>query len=210
MIRKVNTRLEIKQINDVLGPPFQLTSETLLSPAVSGAFEYDGNSLYITLQGIRRSITLGDDIRVSDLTVSNTTTETTIHTSSVAAGEFKAGKVYKVTLLGKTTTSSASDFYTLRFKMGSATLITVAMTAKNVTDEHFRSESYITIRTIGASGTYAAHVEGAIGDELISATPVTGSVDTTVAEDIVTTLQWDAANAGNVFTLQQAMLEVIG
>lgn len=190
--------------------PLKLTAGTINTTPESGAMEFDGNSLYFTQGGVRRYVTLGNDIRVTSDTVTNTVTETTIHTSAVAANELKVGRLYKLTLLGKTTTANASQFYTLRFKMGGTTLLTKIMTAKTVTDEHFRSESYITIRTIGAGGTYAAHAEGVIGDEAISVTPVTGSVDTTVSEDMTVTLQWDAANAGNVFTVMQSVLEVIG
>lgn len=190
--------------------PINIATGVLKTTPASGDMEFDGNTLYFTEAGVRRSMVLGNSVRVTSDTVTNTTTETTIHTSAVAANELKAGKMYRVTLLGKTTTANASQFYTLRFKMGGTTLITVAMTAKAVTDDHFRSDAWITIRTIGASGTYAAHVEGFIGTEEVNAAPVTGSVDTTVAEDITVTLQWDAANAGNVFTIMQAVLDVIG
>lgn len=188
----------------------QLTAAELLETPISGKFEYDGNSLYFTQAGVRRYVTLGNDIRVTNATVTNTTTETTIHTSPIAANELKAGKMYKVTLLGKVTTNSGADFFTLRFKMGGATLITKVMIAKSVSDDHFRSECYITIRTVGASGTYAAHVEGNIGDDVIAENPVTGSVDTTIAENLTTTVQWDAASTGDIFTIMQSVLEVIG
>lgn len=190
--------------------PLKFTEGTLLTLPESGAMEFDGNSLYFTQADVRRSVVVGNDIRVTDTVVTNTTTETTIHTSPISADELKAGKMYKVTLLGKTTTENASQFFTLRFKMGGNTLITVPMVAKAVADDHFKTEAYITIRTIGATGTYVAHVEGTIGTQVITITPVTGSVDTTVAEDMVTTLQWDAAVAGNVFTIMQAVLEIVG
>ncbi|MEX2437528.1 MAG: hypothetical protein WD509_03050 [Candidatus Paceibacterota bacterium] len=190
--------------------PLKFTPGTINTTPESGAMEYDGSSLYFTQAAVRRFVTLGNDIRVTDTVVTNTTTETTIHTSTIAADELKAGKMYKVTLLGKTTTSDNAQYFTLRFKMGGTTLITVPMLADNVSDDHFKTEAYITIRTIGASGTYAAHVEGTIGDQVISATPVTGSVDTTVVQDMVTTLQWNEAKALNTFTIMQAVLEVVG
>lgn len=190
--------------------PLKFTSGTNLTTPEDGAIEFNGKSLYFTAVDVRRSIVVGNDIRVADATVTNTTTETTIHTSAIAANALAAGTMYKITLLGKTTTANASQFYTLRFKMGGTTLLTFAMAAADVTDAHFRSESYITIRTIGASGTYAAHIEGTLGSEEVTTTPVTGSVDTTTTADMTVTLQWDAANAGNIFTIMQAVLEVVG
>lgn len=189
--------------------PLKLTAGLNTTVPENGSIEFDGSAPYFTTAGIRRALTMGNDTRVTDLTVTNTTTETTIHTSPVAADELKVGKMYKVTLLGKFSTANSSQNFTIRFKMGDATLMYIIFDPRAVTNEHFRTQFYLTVRTIGVPGTYAAHIEGALGTQVVATTPVTGSMDTTVVEDLTTTMQWETALAGNTFTIMQSVLEVI-
>lgn len=187
----------------------RLAQQTLKTNPEEGAIEYDGTAFYATMSGVRRAITLGDDTMTADVTVANTLTETEIHSSAIAIGEMKAGSMYRLQLFGKFSTANAADSFDMRFKMGGTTLLTATLTPKSATDDHFTAELNITIRTIGAGGTYAAHLEGAFGTQVFLVTPITGSVDTTVAEDLAVTLQWDNNLAGNTFTLMQSLLEVI-
>lgn len=189
--------------------PLKLPARALASTAVGGALEYDGDALYFTERGQQRPITLANDTRTSDLTVADTTNETEIHSSSVIADELRAGQMYRVTLLGKFSTASSSDFFTLRFKVGGTTVLTGQMTAKNVADAHFHAIFTLTIRSSGGSGSYAAQMEAQLGEETLDITPTTDTVDTTVAEDITCTVQWDAAAAGNTLTVMQSLLEIM-
>jgi len=189
--------------------PLKLTSGTNLTTPENGAIEYDGSSLDFTIAGVRRSLSQGDDTRVSDITVANTTTETTVHTSPVIADEFQVGKMYKLTVLGKYSTANASDTFTLRAKIGGTTLLTTLLSAGNATDAALQSVWYLTIRTLGATGTYSAYVHTVLHNNVVSTTPVSGTVDTTSAEDLTLTLQWSAADAGNTATIMQSVLEVI-
>lgn len=173
------------------------TGEPFFSTDTNEFHVYNGSRM------VKIGNTITDSIITSTSTVENTTTETTIFTATNPADSLLEGQVQHISLLGKFSTSSASDFFTLRLKTAGTTVLSGALTAKNTTDDHFKIDFYLTTRTTGATGTYAAHLEATLGDEVLSVTPVTGNIDTTVAEDITATIQWDAADVGNVFELIQ-------
>ncbi|MDD5015969.1 MAG: hypothetical protein PHW73_12900, partial [Atribacterota bacterium] len=189
--------------------PLRFPAGSLRTTAVGGDMEYDGERFYLTEVAHRRAISLSDDVKISDSTVANTTDETTVHTSAIAANEPKASKVYKVTLTGKYSTANGSDTFTLRFKMGGTTILSLTSTAGSVTDAPLSVNGYVTFRTVGDSGTYASYMNAKLNNADKDPTPVTGSVDTTVSQDLTVTIDWSNADAGNTLTVQQAYLEVL-
>ncbi len=111
-----------------------------------------------------------------------------------------------VSVYGGVATANASDTVTIRMKIGSTTLATVTSTAGNVTDEPWYAKGVITIRSVGMSGTASSFltvfISGGEDDTVNEST----AVDTTVAEDVTITAQWDNADAGNILDLFQGFM----
>lgn len=167
------------------------------------------NKLNVYSGSVWLSLSFKNSIRTTDITVANTTTETTVHTSEIIANQLTEGKMYILTLSGKFSTANASDFVTMRFKLGGVTIFSEILNPKTVADSPFNIEFKQTIRTTGATGTYSAAIEGHLNDQILLETPLNGVVDTTCQEDITVTVQWSSANANNSFTVMQSLLEVI-
>lgn len=184
-----------------------ISSQTLLATPVAGTFEFDNDRMYLTNVATQRAIDRTSGVITSTTTVANTTTETTIFTGTLAANALKDGNILKTLCMGVVSTANASDTVTLRVKIGSTTIATVATTAGNVTNEPWNLSSIMTVRSVGATGTVSnftkINVSGADNSTANEAT----TVDTTVSEDITVTAQWDAADAGNTISIYQGMVE---
>ena len=61
-----------------------------------GAMEYDGNRFYLTETDTRRVISLASDAKLSDTTVANTTTETSLYIVTIQPEDTLAGKIYEI------------------------------------------------------------------------------------------------------------------
>lgn len=135
--------------------------------------------------------------------LTNTTTETTLATHTVAANEFLADSEVEIEGSITVTSGNGNDTLTARVKLGGSTLATSpAFDVTNAGDQiHFRVVGYW--RTIGASGklvvkyanfscnAQAAPIAGAIG--------VAGEItlNTTGTLACIVTGQWSAASASN-------------
>lgn len=154
---------------------------------------------------------LGGRVLLADVTVAETTTETEVFSATTTAGQLTRGRVVKTRLMGRYSTANATDFFTARLKIGGTTIISIAATAKNVTDAPFDLEFLFTVRSAGATGTVQAFAEAEIDNEGKAAdATATTTLDTTVDEAITCTIEWSAATAGNTLTLDQAWTEFVG
>lgn len=189
-----------------LSHPLVISDQTLLATPVAGAIEFDNDRMYITNVASQRPIDRSNDVIESTVTVTDTTSETTIFTGAFAANDLKDGNVLIVRVYGGLSTANASDTVTIRMKIGSTTLATVTSTAGNVTDEPWYAKGVITIRSVGMSGTASSFltvfISGGEDDTVNEST----AVDTTVAEDVTITAQWDNADAGNILDLFQGFI----
>lgn len=143
--------------------------------------------------------------------VGNTTTETTIYTNTIPANQLSVEECIRLNLAGYYDTGAASDTWTLRVKLGGTTLHTITRaSANNAVNFGWELNMKGTARSIGASGTF---VDSAVlFDELSIKTnndPTVHTVDTTVDNDLVVTIQWALAKAANDFHLDQGFLEVL-
>lgn len=132
--------------------------------------------------------------------VTNTTTETTMDSFAIPAGELAAGDVIEVIAQGIATATNGTDTLTIKLKIGSSVFCATA--AVDVADnDTWYLHAHVTIRTDGASGTLVGSgiwnlgVEGTAttrGDILAST-----AVDTTAAQTVACTATWSAASASD-------------
>lgn len=186
--------------------PFKLTSGSVLTTPAAGAFEFDGMGVYFTPNDERRSIQLADGSVTSTTIVANTTTETTIYSEPISAGSLDVGEVIDILLNGFYSTANAADTFTLRFKIGATTVLTVTSTAKNVTNTPFEIDFRTTIRTIGAGGTCISYASVKLDNaDASAAATTTTAINTTNANTLTVTLQWSNALAANTLSLTQGV-----
>lgn len=151
------------------------------------------------------------DNLVASQTVANTTTETLLLTDAMPAGSLIPGRVLRTIAMGTYSTANASATLIIRLKMGGITLLETSSTAGNATEAPWKVELTTTIRTTGASGTEVSYISATFNNsEDDAAETVEHSIDTTIAEDITLTVQWDEANAGNTITITQGFVEFLG
>lgn len=103
---------------------------------------------------------------------------------------------------------------------GTALVTTGAVTtASGVTNVPWHMEAYLTVRSVGATGTVKVHGWCDLGTSVsavshlpIPATANTGTVtvDTTAAKLITVGAQWGTANASNTVTCQHHYVESLG
>ena len=187
--------------------PLNFPNATALktTPA-DGDMEYMDGHWYVT-NGARHVLSTCAGVKTTTTTVTNTTTETQVYAYTFAANELHADERIRFTMDGVYSNASASDDFTIRFKVGGVTVHSIARSGGNVTDAGWEAVYKGTIRTDGASGTFvdfAKFLDGtnsyAVGET------TTHSIDTTGTVLFEVTVQWDAAKAGNTFSCTQGDL----
>lgn len=161
-------------------------------------------------------------IGTADKDVTNTTTETTMIPTGVGAmpngNTLVAGKTWRVLIQGKW--SLATGALTVRVKIGSTTILTLAVDPLAETDALMEVEATLTCRSVGASGTVAAvgkflwndQNANFIGDPRLlgmhkAFTSSTATVDTTASGLLDVTAQWASADAGNLLRTLVCVVE---
>jgi hypothetical protein len=189
--------------------PLKLATGPLLTTTEAGTFEFLTPTFACTPVATRRALCLSSDSITANTTVANTVTETTLFTGTVAANEMAAGKRFRATLAGRYS-GLGTDNWTMRFKMGGTTFLTLTSTAAVVTNGLFSAEFTVTCRTTGAAGTVIGNAWAIANNGLLSSADTgTHTVDTTAAENLTVTLQWSAASASDTLTLTEATLELL-
>lgn len=150
--------------------------------------------------------------------ISNLTAETAFDTShSIPANSLQPGEVIRVRFQGIATSTNSTDTLLIRLRIGGvAGTALLTGTATDVANNNiFAGEAQITIRTIGASGTFVAvgthtEVPAASGTAVHDITEITASttIDTTAAQVINATATWSVASSSNscrmdVFTVER-------
>lgn len=164
-----------------------------------GSYEYSNGEwepLFTPVLGIKTSRT----------TVQNTTTSTELYSHTIPANALHTGMLVEFFVAGLYSNDSASDDWTLYFKINGVTAHTLTRTAGNVTDEAWSGLWAGTVRTNGASGTYVDRA--VLQDDGTFYTSAHGplAIDTTVAITASVELQWANAKAGNVFHCDQGYI----
>jgi hypothetical protein len=86
-------------------------------------------------------------------------------------------------------------------------MATLDSPGKTLTDECWAINGYATLKSVGATGNMAYHIHMEIEDDKNDTCSLGDTVDTTAAENITVTVQWNAAKAGNSITIAQGFME---
>lgn len=156
-------------------------------------------SAYSTHQGIV----------VARVDVINTIVETEIFSTTIAALKLSEANVFRLILNGYYDTSSASENFTLRVTFGGVLLHTVTrQSSNNASSFGWELDLMVTIRIDGSSGKLICLTK--LFDEnvfLVDDNEDLHDIDTTVDNDLIVTVEWDAADVGNDFHLDQGLLQ---
>lgn len=169
----------------------------------------------IPFGSIRQKPTIIGYTQTSSSTVANTTNETTLLTSGVGsltlpANYLTVGKTISVKVSGRHS-AVANPGINIRIKLGTTTVLTTGLVASgNSTNDYFEVTGYITCRTVGSSGTVwgdGFYVETGGGTGRFSmANTSTTTINTTVAQTIDVTAQWDTASTSDTLTSDIAFI----
>lgn len=162
---------------------------------------------YLTGTAKQRVIDRTGGVIVATTTVASTSTETTIWTEALSANAMKAGRIYKLHCDGICSNESTSDDITINAYFGTAKVLTLTPSTKSFTLAEWCVDISLTVRTIGASGTYAIHGDLDIGVDNAN-TCALGSIDTTGANSVTVKVKWNNAKAGNTISIYQGYLEL--
>ena len=154
-----------------------------------------------------------DTVTVADTVTETALTGTGVGTLTLPANFFVAGKTLKIRALGYHS-STASPNITLRFKLGSTTVLTTGtISSGNATDEAWICDAFLTCRTTGATGTVIGqgyydelHGVGSTGGMVNTAAT---TIDTTASQAISLTVEWGTANAGNTISCTNLVIEIL-
>lgn len=186
--------------------PIRLFSTTLLGSPTAGTFEFSNDRMYLTNVATQRAIDRTGDVKTTTTTVTNTTDETTIFTGTIAANSLKAGNVLKLYVDGYITEASAADNCTIRIYFGAQEMLSIVSPSTGIADSCWHGKGVATLRSVGATGSMAWHFDlETEADKAVDCSVDT--VDTTNANDITVTAQWNNAKDTNIFTCQQGLME---
>lgn len=146
--------------------------------------------------------------------VSNTTTETAFSngTVTIPKNTLKVGDTIRVRAQGIATATNSTDTLTVKLKLGSTVVVTTG--AVDVADNDiFVIEAWLTIRTIGASGTFVASGAvslGASGTVTRKAVFLASTaIDTTADNTLTVTATWSAASSSNSVRMDALTIEQV-
>ena len=144
--------------------------------------------------------------------LTNTVTETALDSVSIGADTLKAGDVVHIVAQGIATATNSTDTLTIKVKFG--TVVLTATAAVDVADNDvWFTNTYVTIRTQGASGTFVSAGHNTLGVEgtATARTDIVAStaIDTTAAQTCQITGTWSVASASNSCRNDQFIVEIL-
>ncbi|MFF9525369.1 glycosyl hydrolase family 28-related protein [Streptomyces achromogenes] len=174
----------------------------------TGAIIYGGTSRGVikNASGLNGTIPVGALGKTTTTTVSNSTTETVLHTLTIPGSDASAGSVYAIKAMGTLDWTTGSPTATVRIRMGgvsgpviASTTITCPSTAG--TSAPWMVEGDAVCISTGTSGTWRGSVKGLFGFPTQTTGIGTASSaivqSTSATNDLVVTVQWSAASASN-------------
>ncbi len=143
--------------------------------------------------------------------ITNTTSETAFDKSyTIPANSLRVGDQIRVRAKVKTPTTNSTDTLTLKLKLG-ATVVIATSAVDVANDDVGIIEAVLTIRTIGASGTFVADGKWALGVQDTATFRVDGlestAIDTTATQAITVTATWSAASESDIVRLDNLSVE---
>ena len=147
------------------------------------------------------------DVEATDVTITNTTIETSIYSFSIPANELGTENRIRLVVLGQVNKGAGAGSFTLRFKYGATTLTSQSITVvSNATNEPYFIEGFLvgddaTNAQLGGTRT----TRDATGVDIIFGT---AAEDSTGALTLDLTVQLNAAAVGFTFLMKHAILTV--
>lgn len=151
----------------------------------------------------------------ADVTVVNTTTETTIFTFTIPANTLGTDNSTRLFIQGRVTdnTGGGAQLLTVRLKYGATTVATrIIESVTGITDQGY--PFMFALMADGATNAQEAMMK--LQRDLASASTVptniargTAAEDSTTALALAVTVQWDLADANLSYTMEHAVLEVL-
>ena len=141
--------------------PLKFTAGTLLATPEAGLIEFNDGRFYVTGTAKQRVIDRTSvNVNVADVTVANTSTETTLYTWTLSANALKVGRIYKIHGDGIANNVLSGDDLTFNLYFGGTKIGTYTPpTGKFDTNAVWHMDSTITVRTVGEAGTNAVHTD---------------------------------------------------
>lgn len=144
----------------------------------------------------------------AEFSLSNTTTETDVLSTTLPTGDLVAGATYRVRLHNTVLNLLASNTLTLKVYLGGVALSGSFAWNGALTNAAVWNEFLFTVRSVGASGTVMCNSVGTGSGNGSSAVTATNTVDTTTATPVLkVTAQFSAANASNNVKIELAVIE---
>lgn len=196
------------QIVLALTAALQFQANDSLPAGTKGFLDFDGEHLLFTQGEQRRPFLFLSDTITTSQNV-NTTTETEIWTADLDPNTLAVGSFFEADIFGKYSNTDGTSTFTLRFKVAGVTILSIVSTAAIVTNQPVMAKFINTVRSIGASGSFWPYVEAKINN-VNKDKPGTGvgAIDTESTQPVSITIQWSATDAGNTFSLDQALLRM--
>lgn len=188
-----------------------------------GGFWYDTGKLAFrgTTASAIQAFSTTQFTQTADVTVANTTAETSILGTGVGSKTLGASSL----IAGKTIRISGSGYIAdlltptgrIKVKLGSTIILdsTAAALVTVTGSGRFEYEAIITCRTTGGSGTVYCQGDARYYSILTAANFIqmvntaTTTINTTTSQAIDVTWQWGTANAANTITLTNATIEIL-
>lgn len=166
----------------------------------------------------------------AEVDVGNTVVETALVSQSIGAGVMSTNKMLRCTIIGDFLQNTAGDTFTLRIKLGATTLWASAQSAAMTADaDRSPFRMVFEIANLGvANSQFMAGVlmmsdrdqtpvttgigrfsSGSVGFIAPFATNGVVAVDTTVAQTLAVTAQWNSAAASRSIRKKYALIEVV-
>ena len=189
--------------------PLKFTAGTLLGTPEAGLLEFNDGRFYVTGTAKQRVIDRTSvNVNVADVTVANSSTETTLYTWTLSANALKIGRIYKIHGDGIANNALSGDDLTFNLYFGGTLVGTyVPPTGKFASNAVWHMDSCITVRTVGEAGTCAVHTDIQLSGVGVDSSALS-AIDTTQASIIVLKAKWNNAKETNIITLYQGYLEL--
>lgn len=194
--------------------PIKLTTQASgLATVEQGALELIGNSLQFSQLVKRRGIMMSQAVQIVDITVDNTTTETLLITAEHGANYLEIGKSEEIFIRGTIQQrNNAAAFLSIRTKYAGTTLLTTTSPTSTAiaAGTPFEIRVTTTCRNTGVSGTMQVNatlwIDGVVN---VPDAKVLATINTTIAQNTTITMQWNEANANNIFISNQGRVTCI-
>ena len=146
----------------------------------------------------------------------NTTSETLLASVTIPANSMVIGDVIHIVGMGQVISTNSTDTSTIRIRLGAtsaldATIIATSAPLDVADNDDIYIDMYITIRTIGSSGTMIGHGQirsDSDGSTLLNIILPSTAINTNVINYIGFTNQWSVANTNNQIAADTLIVDI--